>query len=371
MPSASPAPAAAERLAVFDGHNDVLQRVHAAAPTLPAWFFEGGEHAGQFDLAAARDGGFAGGIFALHVAAPAGARGQEPKRLLADGAWEIPAAPPLDASFARTETLAQLATALRLERAAPQRFELIRDLDSLRASLGAEPTAAVLHLEGAEAIDPDLRLLEVLYAAGLRSLGLTWSRPNLFGCGVPFRFKSSPDLGPGLTALGADLVAACNELGVLVDLAHLNLRGFLDVAELSPAPLVVSHACAHAVSPSSRNLLDLQLEAIRDSHGVIGLSFDCADLRPDGENTPNTGPEAIVRQLDYLAEKIGPQHLALGSDFDGAVIPDAVGSVAGLPRIFAALRDSGWRSEELELLASENWLRVIEATWRQRRSAPA
>src|SRR5581483_11576422 len=95
------------------------------------------------------------------------------------------------------------------------------DLDAAFADPNGPP-AAVLHLEGAEPIDPGLEALDLWCAAGLRSLGLVWSRPNAFGEGVPFVFPSSPDTGEGLTRAGRALVARCAELGVLVDLSHLN-----------------------------------------------------------------------------------------------------------------------------------------------------
>ena len=88
---------------------------------------------------------------------------------------------------------------------------------------------AIVHLEGAEPIAPDLSNLEGWYERGLRSIGLVWSRPNAFAEGVPFRFPSSPDTGAGLTDAGRELVRACNRLGILVDLSHLNEAGFWDV----------------------------------------------------------------------------------------------------------------------------------------------
>src|SRR3546814_17189404 len=88
-----------------------------------------------------------------------------------------------------------------------------------------------LHFEGAEAIDPELRSLEVLHQAGLRSLGPVWSRPTAFGHGVPFRFPASPDTGDGLTGLGRGLIAACKRLRLMVDLSHLHAQGFWAVAD--------------------------------------------------------------------------------------------------------------------------------------------
>src|SRR5215813_7937540 len=173
------------------------------------------------------------------------------------------------------------ATLFRLEAESSGEFEVVRDISQLRRCLDTGTMAAILHFEGAEPIDPQLNSLEVFYRAGLRSLGLVWSRANAFAEGVPFRFPSSPDTGPGLTAAGRELVQACNRLGILVDLSHLNERGFWDVAELSTAPLVATHSNAHAITPGTRNLLDTQLDAIRDSGGMVGVNFAVTFSRED------------------------------------------------------------------------------------------
>ena len=224
----------------------------------------------------------------------------------------------------------------------------------------------VLHLEGAEALDPSLGRLEFFHRAGLRSLGLVWSRPNAFGTGVPFRFPGSPDTGPGLTPAGRRLVRECNRLGLMLDLSHLNERGFWDVAELSGAPLVATHSAAHALCPSSRNLTDEQLDAIADSGGLVGVNFFVGDLRPDGAPDPDTPLEILVRHVEYLVERMGSAHVGFGSDFDGAVIPAPLGDAAGLPRLVEALEDAGFRGELLEDLCWRNWVRVLEDSWRPR-----
>jgi membrane dipeptidase len=137
-------------------------------------------------------------------------------------------------------------------------------------------------------------MLDLLYAAGLRSLGIVWSRPNAFGHGVPFKFPSSPDTGPGLTEAGRELVRACNERRILIDLSHLNEKGFWDVAGLSTAPLVATHSNAHSVCPHARNLTDRQLDAIRESGGMVGLNFATAFLRPDGSMNADTDRKSVV-----------------------------------------------------------------------------
>ncbi|BBL78163.1 hypothetical protein RxyAA322_00170 [Rubrobacter xylanophilus] len=163
------------------------------------------------------------------------------------------------------------------------------------ARAGAGEIEACLHYEGAENLGPDPSALEELYGEVLRSLGLVWSRPNAYGHGVPFRFPSTPDTGPGLTDAGRELVRECNRLGVLVDLSHLNEKDFWDVAGLTEAPLVATHAGAHALCPASRNLTGRRLDAIRDSDGMVGVNFAAGFLRPDGCDDEDTPLEEIAR----------------------------------------------------------------------------
>jgi membrane dipeptidase len=221
-----------------------------------------------------------------------------------------------------------------------------------------------MHLEGAEAIDPGVDALDLWHAAGLRSLGPVWSRDNAFGHGVPFRHPSSPDTGPGLTQAGRALVRRCNELGIVVDLSHLNAAGFEDVRALSRAPLVASHSGAHALAPSSRNLTDDQLDAIQASGGLVGIPYAVTFLRADGaEDTESTPLQAIVDHVRYVADRIGVEHVGLGSDFDGADIPAELADVTGLPRLLDALRAGGFSDDDVARIAWHNWRRVLAATW--------
>jgi membrane dipeptidase len=199
----------------------------------------------------------------------------------------------------------------------------------------------------------------------LRSIGLVWSRANDFAEGVPFRFPSSPDTGPGLTDAGRELVRACNRLGILVDLSHLNEAGFWDVAGLSDAPLVATHSNAHALCAASRNLTDAQLDAIRDSNGVVGVNFAVTFLREDGSFVPDTPITEIVRHIDYLAGRMGIDHVAFGSDFDGAEIPAELGGAAGLPKLVAALHSAGYDDDAVAKITHGNWLRVLRTTWHE------
>jgi len=190
-----------------------------------------------------------------------------------------------------------------------------------------------------------------------------WSRPNDFAHGVPFRFPSSPDTGPGLTAAGEKLVRRCNDIGIALDLSHLNERGFWDVARISTAPLIASHSGAHALCASSRNLTDEQLRAIGERGGLVGIPFHVGFLRADGEDDADTPLAAVAAHAAHVAELAGVAAVALGSDFDGATMPAPLGDVTGLPALLGALREAGFAAADLPAIAHGNWHRVLEATW--------
>jgi membrane dipeptidase len=336
---------------IFDGHNDALTRADGAA-------FASGRAGGHLDLRRARAGGLAGGIFAVFTASPDGDPAPRPRD---DGGYEVAPAAPIGPDVAAPAATCAAGRLLALERAGHVR--VVRAAGDLDAALAHGVLAAVLHLEGAEAIDPGLEALELWHAAGLRSLGPVWSRENAFGHGVPFAFPASPDTGPGLTAAGRALVRRCAELGIAVDLSHLNEAGFWDVARLDCAPLVASHSAVHALSPQTRNLTDAQLDAIGASGGVVGIVFAVEFLRADGADDADTPLATLAAHARYVAERIGPEHVALGSDFDGATIPAELGDASGLPRVLDALRVAGFDERELRAIAWDNWRRVLERAW--------
>ncbi len=345
---------------IFDGHNDTLLD-YTKGKRAQGDFFERST-LGHIDFPRALEGGFAGGFFAVY--SPNEGYSMETLMERTDDGYRFPLSPPRDRLPALEDALHMAALLFRWERASGGRFKVVRTVSELRRCLETGVMAAIFHLEGAEALDPKLDALELLYGAGLRSLGPVWSRPNAFGTGVPFLFPHSPDTGDGLSPFGKDLVRRCNELGVMLDLSHLTLRGFWDVAKLSDAPLVATHSNAHALCPSPRNLTDEQLGAIRDSDGMVGLNFAVGFLREDGDKNPDTPLTVLVRHIDHLVEKLGIERVGFGSDFDGATIPEAIGDVTGLPKLLAALRSSGYDDAALKKLAYENWLRMLEKTWK-------
>lgn len=339
---------------IFDGHNDALtQADHADIAT--------GRDGGHLDLPRMRDGGMRGGIFAVFTPSPGG---ETVKQVFGHGGtYAEPLAGPLGRGEAAADATVAAARLLALEREGE--LTVARTIVDVDAALGdGSPPVAVLHLEGAEAIDPGLEALDQWYAAGLRSLGPVWSRSNAFAHGVPFVFPSSPDTGPGLTEAGTRLVAACSERGILIDLSHLNEAGFWDVARIEAGPLVASHSAAHAICPASRNLTDAQLGAIGAGGGLVGIVFATPFPLPDFDDDAQTPIALIAEHARYVAERIGVAHVALGSDFDGATIPAELGDAAGLPRLVAALAAAGFNDEEVAAICWHNWRRVLDSWWR-------
>ena len=348
---------------VFDGHNDVLLSLYLPERGEGRSFFVESEK-GHLDLPRALRGGFGGGFFAIFVP-PEERRPWQDTFIQTEDGYEVQLAPAIAPVYAQQTAIAMMALLFRLEAESQGQLKVVRATSEIENCLHNGILAAILHFEGAEAIDADLDALEVFYQAGLRSLGIVWSRPNIFAHGVPFGFPRSPDTGPGLTDAGKRLVTACNRLGIMIDLSHLNERGFWDVAALSDKPLVATHSNVHALTPTTRNLLDKQLDAIKASDGMVGLNFGVTDLRADGDRNTDTPLDMMARHIDYLVERVGLDHVGFGSDFDGTTISQYIKDVSGLPNLISALRAHGYDDAALRKLTHENWIRLLEKTWQR------
>ncbi|MFO8037477.1 MAG: dipeptidase [Anaerolineales bacterium] len=347
---------------IFDGHNDVLHKIRASQGRDIRSFFEGRED-WHLDYPRACQAGFAGGLFAVYEPNPDSVPDAKSRLEKHPDGYQVKIAPPLEYAYANRVALEMIDDLRALERESGGKLQVVRTAAALEDALEQGVMAAVMHMEGAEPIDPSLENLEDFYRAGVRSIGITWSRENAFGHGVPFAIPASPDIGPGLTDAGKALVRACNQKGIMVDLAHLNEKGFWDVAEISQAPLVSSHTAAHALIPRSRNLTDNQLRAIGDSNGLAGVTFSVNDL--DGGRRPKKDAPAsvIVRHIRYIADLIGIDHVAFGSDLDGTTIPSQVGDVTGFNLLRDMLRENGFDEDALRKVCFQNWLRVLKETW--------
>lgn len=334
---------------IFDGHNDLLSCLWAENSPAGEAFFAGRD--GDIDLEKCHRGGFGGGFFAVWC-------GNDPGTA-PDPMATYRAFPAIDTAHAHRQTTQQLAILIRMAQARPDAIRICKTAADITAARAAGAIAAILHIEGCEGIGEGLAELHLYHAAGLRSLGPVWSRPNIFGHGVPFNFPAAPDTGPGLTDAGLRLVQTCDDLGVLIDLSHLNEAGFWDVARHSTRPLVATHSGAHAVTASTRNLTDRQLAAMAERGGLVGLNFGCQFLRLDGIKNPDTGADDMLRHLDHLLAHMGEDGVALGSDFDGAMMPAFIKDAAGLPKLTRAMQSAGYGDALIHKITWGNWINLL------------
>ena len=243
-------------------------------------------------------------------------------------------------------------------------------LDALAAELAAHPDAflwvwrgadidrarrerrigVVVTLEGCEVLAGSLAVLHAFYRLGVRAAGLTWNVRNELADGV------GEPRGAGLTAFGRRVVEEMNALGMVVDVSHLATQGFWEVLELSRHPVVASHSNAYALCPHRRNLTDEQIRALAQKGGVVGINFFPGFLREDGR----ASLEDVVRHIDHVVSLVGPDHVGLGSDFDGiSATPQGLEDVSCLPALTEALVRRGYPDDAILKILGENFARVF------------
>lgn len=211
--------------------------------------------------------------------------------------------------------------------------------------------AALLSVEGGEALEGELAVLRMLFRLGIRSLGLTWNHQNQLATGVGKGVH-----GEGLTCFGRQVVREMNNLGMIIDLAHINEAGFYDVIAASSAPVIVSHANTRALCNHSRNLSDDQLRKLREVNGVIGLTF-----YPEFISSEKATIEKLIDHFVHVAEVVGVDHLGFGSDFDGIdQVIEGLEDVTKTHRLIEGLAERGFSAADIEKITSKNFLRVME-----------
>jgi membrane dipeptidase len=227
---------------------------------------------------------------------------------------------------------------------------LVRSPDEARSAASAGRIGIVYALEGAHGIDTSgIVGLRKLHARGLGLLGLTWSFSNRYA-------GSSGDKGGGLTAAGRALVAEANALGVVVDLSHASRDTTLEACTLSRAPVVASHSDAHAVQANPRNLGDDEIRAIAATGGVIGLNLHRPFLGKPGTLA------RVADHADHLRRVGGAGVVALGTDFDGMIVPPTdLADASGIGALWKELARRGWTEDEIRGARGENFLRAWSA----------
>jgi len=163
----------------------------------------------------------------------------------------------------------------------------------------------------------------------------------------------------GLSAFGRELIAACNELGIMLDLSHLNAAGIENVLTISHKPVIVSHANAYALCPHPRNLTDDQLRDVAAIGGVVGVTFVREFVSPDPAAATL---ERMIDHIDHIVQVAGIDHVGIGSDFDGCVPVSKLNSGELYPRITEALARRGYTPAHIQQILGENFRRVFLQT---------
>ena len=309
---------------IFDGHCDTLLEILSGKRK-----FDERSKKGHIDLPRLREGGVTAQVFAIYLEdqyLPAGAVKQ---------------------------TLRLLDVLYRELDAHPGEFTLATSAADIVAAKRVGKVAAVIGLEGAEALEGDLGALRMFYRLGVRLLTVAWSRRNQAADGV-----GEARTGGGLTSFGLQMVEECNKLGILLDISHLAPAGVRDVLEASSQPIIASHSNAYALCAHPRNLNDEQLLAVAKKGGVVCVVFVPSFITTDRKEA---SLEKLLDHVDYIVRVAGIDHVGLGSDFDGFSPPPPVGleDVTHLPGITAGLVQRGYPETDVRKVLGENFMRVF------------
>jgi membrane dipeptidase len=296
-------------------------------------------------------------------------------------------------------TLALIESVHEQARRHPAAMTICRSADEVRVAKAAGIYATLLGVEGGHAIENSLDTLRRFYAAGALYMTLTWANANDW-CGS----SGAGARADGLTSFGREVVLEMNRLGMLVDVSHVSDAAFADVLATSTVPVIASHSSARALCGAARNLTDDMARAIAAKGGVVMVNFFAAflsDAWRAGWNAQKPAMEAaleplrakykalgqpvsycaeqeierawarrlppipfsvLVDHFDHMLRLVGPEHVGIGSDFDGiALSVEGMETAADLPKITAGLLERGWAATDLKGLLGENLLRVMQA----------
>lgn len=351
-----------KEILVFDGHNDVLYSSVMKGADIGARL----DH-GHTDLPRLKEGGVNVQVFAV---------------------WS-------DASGDFAYANQQIDGLMKVVEQYPGQIELALSTESIRRIVADGKIAAVIGVEGGHMIEDRMDYLDSLHRRGAKYLTLTWNNS------VSWASSASDETNPargqarkGLSEFGREIIRHMNAIGMIADLSHVGRQTFFDVMEVTTKPVLVTHSNAYALMPHPRNLEDDQIEAVRDNGGVIGINFYsgfvdslyvknvydayCKYVGEDAElystdqqleRLPAEGKEAVrpplsmlIDHLDYLVQKAGIDHVAIGSDFDGVdSTPVGLDGVQDFPLITKALLERGYSPSDVRKIMGENLMRVLEA----------
>ena len=311
---------------VIDAHCDTLHNVLDGKGTLGD-----GIPKGHVDLPRLRAGGVHVQVFACWVPVP------------------------YQRSGATAYALRLIETFHRQVAAYPHLMLHVRTAEDVARAVQEGKVGGILSLEGAEPLEGHPETLGAFYRLGVRWLGLTWNYRNHVADGVADERSQG-----GLTPFGVDVVHACGELGIVVDVSHLSPAGVEDVLNVARGPVVASHSNARTLRDHRRNLTDDQARGIAATGGVIGVTFVPSFLT----DTPETASiEHVLDHIEHFVGVVGVEHVGVGSDFDGigdTVPPRGLEDVSRYGNLRAGLLRRGFSEADVAAILGGNWWRVLQ-----------
>jgi len=358
------------RAIVIDTHDDTTQRLLSE----PAFDLGARNSTGSIDISRMRQGGLDALFFSIYM--PGDVTGP----------------------LAVKRALQQIDKVREAVRAHPRELMLATSVADIRRAVAERKVAALMGMEGGHMIDADLGVLRVYAALGVRYMTLTHSRNTTWA-------DSSGDTAAhnGLTPFGKDVVRELNRLGVMVDVSHVSDKTFYDTLEVTTAPVIASHSSCRAISDSPRNMTDDMLRALAKNGGVIMINYNAGFISEAFRTAqPPAGVQAqldgaakqcgedeaclildwsriyheamsnrqmpavtwveIVDHIEHAVKVAGIDHVGLGSDFDGAIMPLGMEDASKLPKITGELLKRGYSERDVTKILGGNLLQVMEQT---------
>ncbi|MBI4264150.1 MAG: membrane dipeptidase [Acidobacteria bacterium] len=316
---------------LIDGHNDYPWALRERSPARDLAALDIGvpQPTLMTDIPRLRAGGVGGQFWSVYV--PVGLQGQAAVRA----------------------TLEQIDVGHRMVRRYPETFELAATAADVERIFEAGRIASLIGMEGGHAIDDSLAALRMFHALGARYMTLTHSANVAWADSA----TDTPRAG-GLSRFGEEVVREMNRLGMLVDLSHTSPATMEDAIRVSEAPVIFSHSSARALHDHARNVPDDILRLLPPNGGVVMVTFVPGFLRPDGKPTLAD----VANHMDHVRTVAGPDHVGIGSDFDGITsVPAGLEDVSTFPALTAELLRRGWPEEDVRKALGLNVLRVMRA----------
>ena len=287
----------------------------------------------------------------------------------------------------------------------PDKIVKVANSEELLVAVKQNKIAALIGLEGGHHIEDDLNKLDSLYNRGVRYITLTWNNSTKWATSASDETKKDGDLNSegnkGLTEFGKQIVNKMNSLGIMVDVSHVGEQTFWDVIEHTTKPIIASHSSVYSICPHPRNLKDDQIKAVAKNGGVIQINFssgfiDSTVKKKESEFLEKHKTEIdslihlgvntymaeesmyskyrqeseelkapfnlVIEHIEYIIKLVGPDHVGIGSDFDGILLPPKqLNDVTAYPLITKALLEKGYSENDIDKILGGNILRVLNA----------